>query len=593
MNKKFLDKVVGQLVSETRLDYSVGIFTPFRELPFQITISDSRFFSSPSPPASFTSHLTEVYSISEWGEMMYLWGKYVKTLRDKIEGNDGVINESNGMNKKFLNKVVDQLVSEIRMSDDYKGDEVWVWRNIFVPFSFTPISFQSFLPGPLSTSRFPPLYILFTQHCEDVYGLNKEEIEYVWDEYVQYIKDNIESNEHINEAHISKTPENDFTNQVIDMLDHPPYLYTLESMGLTEEDIVKVFKKMYGDIVKVKYKKGYVRVKDELRNTLYMESLDNDRTLWSKWEWYPRSDDWRRFVDERGDRRYRTRSGVIVYDEQIEDCCLEELEDGFYPPLPTNINEGINNQYVNESPNSYDEEWYYQYVFDSKYLSKVLEQLLSETKIEWDTQENGISIKVGWDPYIGYQRDVSYPLFQKHCKEVYSLKYEEISDIFTLYMMDMKERLRKVVADKKNLTEEIMSPNLPKHVTHKGKLNFIDRITDLMMDETYVVDMEPPKGSNSDWYVEGMRKIYFYKSGNSLGRDDVEGIITPGESFNEFGDKYMNETFSAIFSHLRRFSSDNIGTEMEIYIWAEYLYRLREKYFGGGEGPPLAKMKQM
>jgi hypothetical protein len=32
---------------------------------------------------------------------------------------------------------------------------------------------------------------------------------------------------------------------------------------------------------------------------------------------------------------------------------------------------------------------------------------------------------------------------------------------------------------------------------------------------------------------------------------------------------------------------------MEIYIWAEYLYRLREKYFGGGEGPPLAKMKQM
>ena len=237
------------------------------------------------------------------------------------------------MDYKFLNKVVSQLVSEIRMSDDYKGDEVWVWRNIFVPFSFTPISFQSFLPGPLSTSRFPPLYILFTQHCEDVYGLNKEEIEYVWDEYVQYIKDNIESNEHINEAHISKTPENDFTNQVIDMLDHPPYLYTLESMGLTEEDIVKVFKKMYGDIVKVKYKKGSVRVKDELRNTLYMESLDNDRTLWSKWEWYPRSDDWRRFVDESGDRRYRTRSGVIVYDEQIEDCCLEELEDGFYPPI--------------------------------------------------------------------------------------------------------------------------------------------------------------------------------------------------------------------------------------------------------------------
>ena len=98
------------------------------------------------------------------------------------------------MDEKFLNKVVSQLVSEIRMSDDYKGDEVWVWRNIFVPFSFTPISFQSFLPGPLSTSRFPPLYILFTQHCEDVYGLNKEETEYVWKEYNDDIVYKIDNN---------------------------------------------------------------------------------------------------------------------------------------------------------------------------------------------------------------------------------------------------------------------------------------------------------------------------------------------------------------------------------------------------------------
>ena len=211
-------------------------------------------------------------------------------------------------------------------------------------------------------------------------------------------------------------------------------------MGLTEEDIVKVFKKMYGDIVKVKYKKGYVRVKDELRNTLYMESLDNDRTLWSKWEWYPRSDDWRRFVDERGDRRYRTRSGVIVYDEQIEDCCLEELEDGFYPPLPTNINEGINNQYVNESPNSYDEEWYYQYVFDSKYLSKVLEQLLSETKIDNDSQYQKIT--VDWDGYSEHTGKVDYDKFAEHCREIYSLNNIEVSDMWNMYVMTIRKKLR-------------------------------------------------------------------------------------------------------------------------------------------------------
>jgi hypothetical protein len=498
--------------------------------------------------------------------------------------------------------------------------------------------------------------------------------------------------EMIDEGHISKTPENDFTNRIIDMLDHPPYLYTLESMGLTEEDIVKVFKKMYGGIVGVRYKKGSVRVKDELRNTLYMETLDNDRTLWSKWEWYPRSDDWRRFVDERGDRRYRTRSGVVVYDEHIEGCCSEELEDGFYPPLPTGINEGIGNSQIkkrmdisfldkvlkdvvrdteldnlglhlpfhygslyisskkeiskllthkeydyresfygyvmdlysltmeesvycypkyvellvdkfNKTGNLTEETtqsnsngggWYYQYVFDSKYLSRVLEQLLTETKMEWDTDTGNVIVKVDWNPSnpnILYQS--SYGTFKKHCQEVYSLKNGEIADMYTLYIMEIKKILREKEGGGSRLTLESVSPQVSKVVTHKGKLNFIDRITDLMMDETYVVDMEPPKGSNSDWYVEGMRKIYFYKGDNSLGRDDVEGIITPGQSFNEFGNKYTNETFSAIFSHLRRFSSDNIGTEMEIYIWVEYLYRLREKYFGGGEGPPLAKMKQM
>jgi hypothetical protein len=96
------------------------------------------------------------------------------------------------MDYKFLNKVLEQILSETRMDNDYEGDEVWVWRNIFVPFSYVPISFQSFLPGPLSTSRFPPLYILFEQHCEEIYGLNKEETEYVWDECIKVVRDGID-----------------------------------------------------------------------------------------------------------------------------------------------------------------------------------------------------------------------------------------------------------------------------------------------------------------------------------------------------------------------------------------------------------------
>jgi len=105
-------------------------------------------------------------------------------------------------------------------------------------------------------------------------------------------------------------------------------------------------------------------------------------------------------------------------------------------------------QYVNESNNIDDDGWYYQYVFNSKFLSKVLGQLLSETKIEWDDQEKGISVKVAWDPYIGYQRDVSYPLFQRHCKEVYLLTPVEIADVYMLYMTELSERRGLILKDK-------------------------------------------------------------------------------------------------------------------------------------------------
>lgn len=340
------------------------------------------------------------------------------------------------MDKKFLNKVVDQLVSETRIS---KRRAITL---ILTPFSQKTFSAFDFSQGKDLHTKYSDvsvLFIYFNLHCKDVYSLDDTEISYVFSKYrniiILKINGIIESynKKHINEGHVTNIPEDDFTNRLVSMLNHPPYLHTLESMGLTEEDIIKAFKKMYGDVVKVRYKTGSVRVKDELRNTLYMEESEyDDRTLWSKWEWYPRSDEWRRFVDETGDRRYRTRGGVITYDEQIEDCCPEELKDGFYPPLPTNINESDNKNV-----------WYYQYVFDDKYLSRVLEQLLSETKIGWDTLRDGreISIKVGWDPFIGYQRDVSWELFKKHCQEVYSLKNVEISDIYNLYMMEIKKRL--------------------------------------------------------------------------------------------------------------------------------------------------------
>jgi len=84
------------------------------------------------------------------------------------------------MNKNFLDKVLDQIVYETEIDYDRK-----VIGN---PFPF-PIVFY---PHFSLSSRLIPFS--FSDHCRDVYGLNKQEIEYVWEEYRNIIKDKIESN---------------------------------------------------------------------------------------------------------------------------------------------------------------------------------------------------------------------------------------------------------------------------------------------------------------------------------------------------------------------------------------------------------------
>ena len=62
---------------------------------------------------------------------------------------------------------------------------------------YTP--YLLFSPSP-SFSPYPPFFFfsppsfpspLFSEHCENVYGLNNEEIDYVWKEYKDIILDKI------------------------------------------------------------------------------------------------------------------------------------------------------------------------------------------------------------------------------------------------------------------------------------------------------------------------------------------------------------------------------------------------------------------
>ena len=82
------------------------------------------------------------------------------------------------MDYKFLNKVMEQILRETDIFED-RG-------HIFVNYPFT-------IYGGISINL--PVGINgFVEHCKEVYGLNDDEVKYVWNEYRNIIKDKIENN---------------------------------------------------------------------------------------------------------------------------------------------------------------------------------------------------------------------------------------------------------------------------------------------------------------------------------------------------------------------------------------------------------------
>ena len=73
------------------------------------------------------------------------------------------------MDKKFLDKVVGQIISETKVD--------WLYDLIIDPFV---LSLQLFVESPVDSY---PIYHTFVKHCEEIYGLNPDEIKYVWEEY--------------------------------------------------------------------------------------------------------------------------------------------------------------------------------------------------------------------------------------------------------------------------------------------------------------------------------------------------------------------------------------------------------------------------
>ena len=95
------------------------------------------------------------------------------------------------MDYKFLNKVVNQIVSETKIDYD---QGIIHFPYLVYPSSWNSSSFLSLHPSFLLLSL-PRAPRFFFKHCRDVYGLNGDEVYYLWKEYRKIIKDKIKNNE--------------------------------------------------------------------------------------------------------------------------------------------------------------------------------------------------------------------------------------------------------------------------------------------------------------------------------------------------------------------------------------------------------------
>jgi len=99
-----------------------------------------------------------------------------------------LLNYFKTMDYKFLNKVIDQIVRETVWDDPgYGGDSLDDYR-IYGPFvgdDYRWLPYNYMMNPTISDLQ------SFENHCKGVYGLNKEESDYVWDEWRKIIKDKI------------------------------------------------------------------------------------------------------------------------------------------------------------------------------------------------------------------------------------------------------------------------------------------------------------------------------------------------------------------------------------------------------------------
>ena len=225
--KNFLHKVVEFLVKDTIIDYGDNhIDLPFFPM-YRLYISDENLEYHYFHKDRFIKYCRDHYGLTE-EETFYVWGIYIGMIKEKININDGSLNESDDRRKNFLDK---DTINEGWSDTFYQSMESKRRKYIDKVIKFLVIDTKvDYEDNHIDFPFFPSyrLYIndgnlgyhyhkdRFIKYCREQYGLTEEETFYVWFKYIITVKNNIKTEGGtINE---SDDRRKNFLDKVVDFL---------------------------------------------------------------------------------------------------------------------------------------------------------------------------------------------------------------------------------------------------------------------------------------------------------------------------------------------------------------------------------------
>ena len=197
MGKDFLDKVVNNLISETKptSEKHASVITPFfvdgGGSYWILTAHRCREIGIVHPenymvPSIISNHLKDVYSLRTIKEMEYVMSKYYFNIYNKYFRKffDNTMNESSvtfGGNENFLNKMVDFMVDDTELVELDEQPYMRI-KFPFIKYSGRKLPHLWFEAVP----RFP-----FIEGVVDNYGLTDDEAEYVLEKYSDKLRSRV------------------------------------------------------------------------------------------------------------------------------------------------------------------------------------------------------------------------------------------------------------------------------------------------------------------------------------------------------------------------------------------------------------------